>query len=307
MIVVFGSVNVDLVVAVARLPRPGETVLGGDLVTLPGGKGANQAVAARRAGASVALVGAVGTDAFAALALRHAEAVGVDLTGVRPQADRPTGTALIAVAPDGISTIVVSPGANAALAADMVPAGLLRPGTTLLLQREVPDAACFAVARRAVEAGARVILNNAPYAALPAGAVATIDVAVVNRSEMLQLGAAFGLAAAEPIDLARAVSRHAGKTVVLTLGDAGAVLFDAGAGWRVGALPVDVVDTTGAGDAFLGAFAAGLDAGLPMPEAFARGAVAGSLACTALGAQTAAPGSAAIDTARRALAGPTPV
>ena len=181
MIVVFGSINLDLVARTERLPQPGETIAGHSFAVLPGGKGANQAIAARRAGADVAMAGAVGTDLFAATALSGLTVSGVDVAWVRRDAT-PTGVALIHVEASGQNAITVIPGANAHVLAATVPAAALGPGTTVVLQLEVPLDAVHDIASRARQRGARVILNAAPARALPAALLAVLDVLVVNRS-----------------------------------------------------------------------------------------------------------------------------
>ena len=182
MVVVFGSVNLDLVARVARIPAPGETIAGRTLATLPGGKGANQALAARAAGAAVAMYGAVGADTFAAAALANLRAAGVELDGVATFAGA-TGVALINVADDGENAITVIPGANALARADAVPDGRLSRGVTLLMQLEVPVAQVASLAARARARGARVVLNAAPAVPLPDALLSAIDVLVVNESE----------------------------------------------------------------------------------------------------------------------------
>ena len=286
MILVFGSINLDMLVPVPRLPRPGETVLGCDYALLPGGKGANQALAARRAGASVRLAGAVGEDAFAALALANLRAAGVDLDLVRV-AGRPTGCAAIMVGERGENLIAVASGANHDAAAADVPDTALGPGTLLVCQMEVPAAETAAVIRRARAAGSRILLNLAPALPLDPALVAEIDLLVANRGEAASLGG-------DPAPLARRLR----QALVVTSGAEGATAFLAGGGMiSVPALNIAAVDTTGAGDTFVGVLAAGLDQGLTLEPALRRAGAAGGLACLAQGAQTAMPDQAAIDTA----------
>ncbi len=299
MIVVFGSVNLDLVARVARLPQPGETIAGSDFATLPGGKGANQALAARRAGAEVAMAGAVGNDAFAGDALSGLSAAGVDLAWVK-RAAAPTGVALIHVDASGQNAITIVPGANAAARAAAVPDAALVPGNTLLLQLEVPMEAVCDVAARAKRGGARVVLNAAPIAELPAELLASVDVLIVNAVEAAALAAALRIPGA-PEAFVAAVHRRHGASAIVTLGAHGALAAADQTLFRIAAPVVDVVDTTGAGDAFAGVLAAALDRGASWPEALAQATAAGSLACTARGAQTALPERAAIqDAAARA-------
>jgi ribokinase len=186
MITVFGSINVDLVCRVARSPKAGETVRGSDYRLIPGGKGANQALAARRAGAGVRLAGAVGDDAMAEIALRELKAGGVDLAAVA-RLPGATGLAIITVDDTGENAIIVSPGANARATADQLTPGILARDDTLLLQMEVPFAQSLAAARAARRAGARVILSVAPYAAMPADEVEPFDLLIVNQHEAADL------------------------------------------------------------------------------------------------------------------------
>lgn len=290
MIVVFGSLNVDFVTRVARLPGEGETVAGDDYAVLPGGKGANQALAARRAGAEVALVGAVGDDAFAALALAELSKAGVDVSRVRKVAS-PTGAAFVAVDAAGRNQIVVAAGANALARASDLDGLSASPGI-LLVQRETPADEVMAALRWARARGVRTIVNAAPSVGFPAGMLALADFLIVNEHEIADVAES---PEATPEATARALSRAGGTAVVLTLGAAGAILAQGGRVVRANAPKVRVVDTTGAGDAFCGAFAAALDAGRTPEAALAFACVAGSLACETPGAQTGAPARAAIE------------
>jgi len=286
MILVFGSINLDVLVPVPRLPRPGETVLGRDYALMPGGKGANQALAARRAGASVRLAGAIGEDAFAALALADLRTAGIDLDLVRV-VGRPTGCAAIMVGEGGENLIAVASGANRDAVAADVPDAALGPGTLLVCQMEVPAAETAAVIRRARAAGSRVLLNLAPALPLDPTLFAEIDVLVANRGEAASLGG-------DPAPLARVLR----QALVVTSGAEGATAFLAdGDVIPVPALNIAAVDTTGAGDTFVGVLAAGLDEGLALEPALRRASAAGGLACLAQGAQTAMPHRAAINAA----------
>ncbi len=206
MVVVFGSVNLDLVARVPRFPQPGETLAAESFAMYPGGKGGNQALAAARAGAAVAMVGAVGRDAFAAAALADLRAGGVDLDAMRSVDDR-TGLALIGVAASGENTIVVIAGANACADAGDVAPERLQPSTLVVLQQEIPAAANLALARRARAAGARVVLNAAPAREPDPALLALVDVIVVNETEMRAL-AAGGDPAVSPAAFAAAFARR---------------------------------------------------------------------------------------------------
>ncbi|WP_150525211.1 ribokinase [Roseibium sediminis] len=291
MITVFGSINLDLVVVVPRLPGPGETVNGPDHQSFAGGKGANQALAARLAGAEVSMIGAVGSDAFADLALANLLATGVELSHVR-RLDGATGLALIGVDAGGENQIIVASGANARVDANWL-AGALAVDGMLVLQGEVPAQQALAAMKSAKAAGASVFYNPAPVprSSIPE-LIEQVDVLVVNETEAQHIGSALGVAG-EPEDFAEAVaSDH--NLVVVTLGADGVVARKGKDRFRFRPPAVEVVDTTGAGDAFCGALAAALHSGLELEVALKQGVAAGSLACTRTGAQSSAPTSAQI-------------
>jgi ribokinase len=278
VIALVGSINLDIVVGVDRHPARGETVLGDDRQELPGGKGANQAVAAARLGAQVAFVGRVGDDDAGRRLRDGLAAEGVDVTHVRVDADAPTGVALIAVDRAGENTIVVSSGANARVSAADVEAArhVLANAAVTLVQHEVPE---DAVAAAIAAAGGTVVLNPAPARPI----VAQVDVLVPNRGELEALAGRAG----DPVGLARGL--EAARAVVVTLGSEGAVVVEGAHVEHVPALRVDAVDTTGAGDAFCGALAQSLDAGADLVEA-ARWAVrAAAASVTKPGAQGGLP------------------
>lgn len=283
MILVFGSINADVIVPVPHLPIAGETVPGGDFSLLPGGKGANQAVAARRAGAEVAMAGAVGNDVFAEVALKGLRESGVE-TGLVRVAEQPTGVALIMVADGGENLIAVASGANRAVRAAEVPDARLGPDITVLAQGEVPFAETLALVRRARARGGRCVLNLAPAFALDPVLLPEFDLLIANEGEAARLSLP-----------ARAAARRLRRGLVITRGAAGAQAYLAdGSSLTVPALPINAVDTTGAGDTFVGVLAAGLDAGLPFAVALRRASAAAALACLAQGAQAAMPDQAAI-------------
>lgn len=294
MIIVFGSLNVDLVTPVARLPAPGETVIGPAYALHPGGKGANQALAARRAGAQVALLGAVGRDAFAEIALSLLRAEGVDLSHIA-RAAAPTGAAFISVDRDGANQIVVAAGANALAEPDGLAAQPLSEATILLLQRETPDAASLAAARLVKQAGGRVILNLAPAGVPEPELLALVDMLIANEHEALVLAQALGWTDLDPEEIARRVDAERGIICIVTLGADGVVAWQGGLRRRLPAPAVAVVDTVAAGDSFVGAFAAALARGYGLSGALQRGLAAGSLACTRQGAQPSIPYGAEIE------------
>jgi ribokinase len=283
MIVVFGSINADLVATVAELPCEGETRTASSYAVHAGGKGANQALAARRAGASVALFGAVGRDGFADVALGTLRDGGVDLSGVAIT-HRPTGVALIHVDAQGRNTITIVPGANAEADSATVADAALGAATTLLLQLEVPAAEVIALAGRAHDRGSRVILNLAPPLPVPDALLDAVDVLVANEHEAEFVARECGLPS-DPVDFCAAAADRWRLAAIVTLGAEGLVAADRAHRYRVAAAPVDVRDTTAAGDAFVGALAAALDRNAALREALAEGAAAGSHACAREGAQ----------------------
>lgn len=283
MVVVFGSINADLVARVAVLPREGETGVARAFEVHAGGKGANQALAARRAGADVVFVGAVGPDSYADGALRHLRRAGVDLAAVRV-VDAATGLALIHVDDAGRNTITVVPGANAHLRAADVPASAIGARDLVAAQLEVPVREVAAVFARARAARATTLLNFAPPAPLVPGLLEKTDVLVVNEHEAAALAAQEGLPG-EPPAFATAAADRFGLVAIVTLGAQGAIAATRERRITTTAPPVTVVDTTAAGDAFVGAFAASFARGEPLERALAEGLASGSHSCTAAGAQ----------------------
>ncbi|MCU4181487.1 ribokinase [Bosea sp. BH3] len=288
MIVVFGSINIDLVTPVERLPGAGETVLGPGYSVHPGGKGANQALAARRAGADVALVGAVGHDGFGEAALALLAKDGVDLSGVA-RLDQPTGAAFIAIDREGANQIIVAAGANASAEPGALKQMSLGADNILLLQCEVPAPANLAAAQAMKAAGGRVILNLAPAEAPSEALLACLDMMIVNEHEALVLAQALGWPEREPEAIARRLDAERGIAAVATLGAEGTVAWQNGVRHRRPAPHVAVVDTVAAGDSFTGAFAAALADGRAFAEALQNGLAAGSIACTRPGAQPSIP------------------
>ncbi|XOB98235.1 ribokinase [Deinococcota bacterium DY0809b] len=294
-VLVVGSLNMDLVVPVPRHPKPGETVVGGDLRRFPGGKGANQAVAAARLGARVRMIGRVGADAYGAELKRGLEAEGIETADVA-ELDAPTGVALIGVSEDGQNAIVVSPGANARLRPeDLAPERFAGAGVAVL-QLETP----LATVRRAAElgraAGARVLLNAAPAQALPEGLLKAVDLLVVNEFEAAQVaGAREPEGPEEALALARELARRV-PVAVVTLGARGLVWAGVEGEGVLPAFEVRAVDTTAAGDAFVGGLAAALAAGEPLQPALRFASAAGALAATRPGAQPSLPNKEAVET-----------
>jgi ribokinase len=296
-VVVVGSLNLDVVVPVPHHPVPGETVLGGDAVRAPGGKGANQAVAAARLGQRVAMVGCVGDDAAGEVLLRALDADGVDHSHVEALPGVPTGTALISVDPHGENAIVVSPSANSRLdrAAVDRAGDRLAAAAICLLQLEIP---LEAVAHAAGLARGTVILNPAPGRPLPADLLTACDVLVPNRAELATLlGEPAPRALDEVAELARRVEGP--RAVVVTLGAEGAMAVSGDGVLHVPAVRVDPVDTTAAGDCFCGALADALARRNPLERAVEWAVTAAALSTIRRGAQPSLPRRAEVE----ALAG----
>ncbi len=292
MIVCFGSINLDLIFPVPHLPGPGETVLGRAMRVEPGGKGANQAVAAARDGARVLFAGAVGSDALAEQALASLRAAGVDLARVRAL-DVATGAAAICVDAAGHNQIAVASGANLLAAAAAVEDAVLAPDTTLLLQGETDLAETAALILRARARGARIVLNLAPAAPLSGAALRAVDVLVVNEEEGAWLGTHLGTGSGAA-SLSAALG---GIGVVLTRGANGLRAATPLGPMDLRAHAVAVVDTTAAGDCFCGVLAAALDRGTPIDTAIRRANVAAALACARPGSQDSLPRRHEIDAA----------
>jgi len=290
-VTVVGSLNMDLVARTPRIPQPGETIIGGDFHTVPGGKGANQAVAAARLGAQVSMVGRVGRDAFANPLLENLAAAGVDHTFVTQDPGGATGVALIVVDGAGQNSIVVASGANMRLLPADVDAAeaAIAAADALLLQLESPLETVTRAAEMARTHRVTVILNPAPARPLPAALLSLVDVLIPNESETSLLT---GMPVGDQVEAetAAAALRESGVgTVILTLGDRGALLAREGETERFPAFDVTPVDTTAAGDAFVGGFAVALAEGQSLAEAVRWGNAAGALATTKLGAQPSLP------------------
>lgn len=289
MIVVYGSINVDLIFALDHLPTPGETVLGPATRIEPGGKGANQAVAAARDGATVLLAGAVGRDPLADIALSDLSAAGVDLSRVA-RVEAATGCAAICTDPVGSNQIAVGSGANAFARGGQVENAVLTPGTTLLLQMECDPAQTAALIHRARARRVRILLNLAPARPLDPAALRAVDLLVVNETEAAWLAGQLGTTA-DAAGLHGALATG----VVRTMGEHGAQWANAEGEGHVAAHPVTVVDTTAAGDCFAGVLAAALDHAAPLASALARASAAAGLCCTRAGSQRSLPLAAETD------------
>jgi ribokinase len=293
MILVAGSANLDFVVRAHRIPAPGETVLGREFQTFPGGKGANQAVASARAGGAVThmLLG-LGQDPFAGPLEYSLQAAGVQMHVVRSP-ELSTGTAFICVSDDAENAITVAPGANGGLRPEHLPA--LTGFSHLLLQLETPIDTVTAYARASRAQGVTVVLNAAPARNLPAELLSLVDVLIVNEGELAVVAGHDG-------GIAQCLERISVPAVVVTLGHRGSVARHAGGLLEQGAFPITPVDTTGAGDTFCGSLVAQLSQGQTMQQALRFASAASALACTRPGAQSSIPNYAEV----RALLDATP-
>ncbi|HEY0684192.1 MAG TPA: ribokinase [Steroidobacter sp.] len=287
MILVAGSANLDFVVQASHIPAPGETVLGRDFKTYPGGKGANQAIACARAGkAATQMLLALGDDPYSQPIEASLLAAGVQMHVVRV-ADQPTGTAFICVSDDAENAITVAPGANNALRPQHLPS--LEGCNHLLLQLETPIDTVIAYARAARQRGVKVVLNAAPARALPAELLGLLDVLVVNKGELATVSAHEG-------SIEQCMERIDVPCIVVTLGDRGCCARVDGKVIMQDAFAVMPVDTTAAGDTFCGVLVAALDRGMTMAQALRWANAAGALACTRHGAQSSIPTHAELQT-----------
>ena len=309
-LVVLGSLNMDLVMRLPRLPRPGTTTLGGTFGAFPGGKGANQAVAAARMGGRVHMIGCVGDDDWGAELRQVLHDDGVNVQHLRTVAGTHTAVGLIAIdEPTGENMIGVASGANGHLSRDMVEevSPTLRRASMLLLQLEIPMETNVAAARVARDAGARIMLNAAPAMPVPEALMRLVDVLVVNEHEAVELAGGSGgghdvqFTETSPHgadDHHRAAAAMAGRgipVVVVTLGAHGCLVLDRTGARQLRPFPVKPVDTVGAGDAFVGALAVELVSGTPLDRAARRANAAGALATTVRGAIPSLPRSGDVD------------
>lgn len=288
-ILVIGSLNADLVVRAPRFPAPGETIQGGDLAIVPGGKGANQAVAAARLGASVAMTGRVGNDPFGSALIENLKNNHVDATHVARDDRAATGTAVIVVDAQGQNSIVLSPGANGKVTLADVDSASFQDASLLLLQLEIPLETVLSAARHAKEKGLRVLLNPAPARALPDELMALADFMLPNESELSLLAgqAVSDVGSAETA--ARSLVARGAQTVIVTLGANGALIVNRDGAKHVSSFQVQVVDTTAAGDAFIGGFAVASLRGRSLEDAVQYACACGALAVTKFGAQPSLP------------------
>lgn len=290
-IVVLGSLNVDLVAQVPHLPHAGETVLAESLQTFAGGKGANQAAAAARLGGDVAMVGRVGNDAFGATLMASLRGDGVDISGVMRDPEFPTGTAMILVDRRGENTIAVAAGANARLDVDQVEIALrsLRQGDLLVVQLEIPTAIARLAIARARHKGVRTLVNAAPAGRLTLTDLKGLDVLVTNEPETAALVGHAVVDTSAALTAVNELHEQGIGIAVVTLGAAGAVFCEDGASQKVEPFAVMAVDSTAAGDAFVGALAVALAGRIGLSQAIRLANAAGAGAASKVGAQSSLP------------------
>lgn len=288
-ILVVGSMNADLVVRSPRFPKPGETISGEDLQIIPGGKGANQAVAAARQGTSVSMVGRVGNDSFGPELINNLQRNNVETSHVQTDSQTATGTATIIVDANGQNSIVLSPGGNGKVSPADVDSISFSDYKLLLLQLEIPVETVLAAARRAKESGLRVVLNPAPARPLLEELISLSDFLVPNEPEL-------SLLTGQPVNDMESAEKAAKmlldrgvQNVIVTLGANGALIVNKELTRHISAFPVEVVDTTAAGDAFIGGFASALLQNKSLEEAVRYGCACGALATTKFGAQPSLP------------------
>lgn len=304
MIIVFGSINMDVNMEVAVFPKAGETILSPDYEMGPGGKGANQSLAAARNGVKTAIVGKVGDDGMGNRILTNLRRNEVMTSGVATSDFLPTGMAFVVREKTGENLIIVASGANSDVSSAQVPDEILKPGNILLLQMEIPINESFALLERAKKLGVTTILNLAPAFKITQKAMDLLDYLIVNEHEARVMAEAVNISPDQDLmAIAKALALKGSLNCIITLGKDGAVAAtEKGDMWRVPALAVDVVDTTGAGDCFCGTFAASIHEKLGIADALRRASVAASLSCAKTGAQDSYPYIADVEEALQSFA-----
>ena len=289
MILVFGSLNADFFLSVKNFPSPGETILTPNALIKAGGKGANQAAAAAKAGGLVKMIGSVGTDEVAKVPITALKALGVDCSGMQ-LCEQATGMAMIMVDENGENSIVVASGANASLSAEAVAQTALNKETILVMQMEVSPTENFKLLRRAKATGTRTVVNVAPACPIPEDDLKLIDYLILNEIEAdVVFASLFGKSFLSAQEKAAALAEKTGGVCLITLGSDGVAGAEQGQIFKVSGLSIQPVDTTGAGDAVVGIFAAMLDNGLDTRQAACYASAGAGLACLKMGAQEALP------------------
>jgi ribokinase len=295
MIVIFGSINVDILMEVDKMPQPGSTVVCPSYQMLPGGKGANQAAAIAKAGSPVKLFGKIGDDSFGHFVLDSLKASSIDLTGVSMSPGSTTGCAMVCVDSQGENMISVAAGANFDAREAQIPSFLLTKETTLLLQMETNPEENWKLIRRAKKGGARIILNLAPAQSIPKDVLQSLDVLVLNQNEANLLALHLGFDVVSPTVAARRIAANYGITCIVTLGKQGAMSCSPEGTWEVKAMEVETIDTTASEDAFVGVLAASLEKDLSLPVTLRRASTASGLGCLQNGAQSSFPSETEIE------------
>ena len=299
-IFVVGSLNADLVVRAPRFPQPGETISGDDLQIIPGGKGANQAVAAARQGVSVSMIGRVGNDSFGPELINNLKRNNVDTFHIQIDPHSATGTAIIVVDSNGQNSIVLSPGANGKVSPADMKTGSFSDHKLLLLQLEIPIETVLSATRRAKESGLRILLNPAPARTLPEELISLPDFILPNETELSLLTNRHVTDITSAEKAAKILLELGAQNVIVTLGANGALIVSSKQVAHVNAYNVEVVDTTAAGDAFIGGFASALLQNESLEESVRYGCACGALATTKFGAQPSLPTKEEVDRFLRA-------
>ena len=291
-IVVVGSLNMDLVVQVPEIPKPGETVLGFNFGSFPGGKGANQAVAAARLGAAVTMIGQVGDDSYGEILVDNLASEGVNTKHISLDRNSATGVAMITVDERGQNCIAVASGANFTLTAEQIQSAWEKIGEidVLVMPLETPLETIYRAAKLAKDQNVRVVLNPAPARPLNPDLLTMVDILIPNEHEILQIAGYIDNGDSSIAESARALIERGVNTVVITLGENGAMIVDKKLGeMTIPSIKVDVLDTTAAGDSFVAALAVGLVEGKSLSEACSFANAAGAITVTRMGAQPSLP------------------
>lgn len=289
MIVTLGSTNLDRIIYVDHLPQVGETSMAKYEVSQPGGKGANQAIAARRIGSEVYFFSAVGQDTAGSILLDNLQSYGLDAHGISVVPAKLSGAAYITVDKNGDNTISYIPGANLDVKASQVPTAMLTSETVILLQMEINPVENWKLVHNAKANGSRIILNAAPIRHIPLNIINSIDVLVMNSTEASMFANELEIAFTSFESLSVTLANRFGNTCIITLGSDGVVAASNGLIYCVPALDVKVIDTTSAGDAFIGAFASYFERGYSLKDCITAGNIAGGLAVSKCGAQDSIP------------------